>query len=180
MCETPKKQVIIKQRIKAVCDICYEDFDKEFKVSGFGCCVGKFCTECKSLFLQKCPYCRQEVKTEIEFKDALAQKETKYFDLVWYARKNYDEVCLYKDLALKKIVLDHCKRIEEAYPEEIDGLQSITEGNWTHGFNSGMLACLRYVSTCLNDEPVIDDDTGSIYNFGGIANAEEEFPFLDT
>ena len=37
--------------------------------------------------------------------------------------------------------------------------------DWTHGFNSGMLACLRFVATALEQD---------------IEAAHDEFPVLDT
>ena len=59
-----------------------------------------------------------------------------------------------------------------------DALKS-DSGDWEHGFNSGMLACLRLVMTAQNREQFTDDD-GEICWHGGVEDAIEEFPFLDT
>ena len=53
---------------------------------------------------------------------------------------------------------------EKDYPDEIKNLQEC-EDNWQHGFNSGMLAGLRYTLTCFEL---------------GIEQANEWFPELDT
>ena len=94
---------------------------------------------------------KQEVITEV------AEKESKYFDLVWYARKSPEHYDLPK-------VKEKIDEIEKLYSLETKQLQG-EDGDWSHGFNSGMLAGMRYVL--------------SLYDLGK-EHAEEEFPFLDT
>lgn len=57
----------------------------------------------------------------------------RYFDLVWIASKDPIE------FAGK----DFYERVAQKYPEELLKLQDPGDGDWQHGFNSGMLACAR-------------------------------------
>jgi hypothetical protein len=59
--------------------------------------------------------------------------ETKYFDLVWLARRNPQQ----------DAGMDCYQRVVKQYPEELLKLQDPDNGDWQHGFNSGMLACVR-------------------------------------
>jgi len=100
---------------------------------------------------------RERVKKAIEL--MTEHCTNKYFDLVWYARcdqqKRLEEEC-YE--ALKA-----CQRIEKQYPEEVKALGE--DDNWSHGFNSGMLAASRlYLS-------MIEYD---------VEQALEDFPELDS
>lgn len=103
----------------------------------------------------------------------------KYFDLVWMARR--DEQLLKERPDIRKTF----NEVSAKYPGELEKLQS-DEGNWTHGFNSGMLACSRLLQpyTLTDDyKEVIDDDPDDpdiITRQMEIDMAEEEFPFLDT
>ena len=58
-------------------------------------------------------------------------------------------------------------RIEKEYPDEVNELNGLSAEhiNWHHGFNSGMVAALRYILTM--------DDLG-------LEQADEEFPMLDS
>lgn len=89
----------------------------------------------------------------------MIENDEKYCSLVWYARcdqqKRLEEEC-YE--ALKK-----CKEIEEKYPEEIKALGE--DDNWSHGFNSGMLAASRLYLSMIEEN---------------VEQAIEEFPFLDS
>lgn len=89
---------------------------------------------------------------------AVSEKENKYYDLVWYARKTEEQ---YNNISEVK---ENSDRIEKIYSTEIEKLQG-EDGDFDHGFNSGMLAGMRYVL--------------SLYDMGK-EQAEEEFPFLDT
>ena len=82
--------------------------------------------------------------------------ESKYCDLVWYARSSpkHDHI---------KGVLENRKRIEESYPSEVE---SFLDGpDWQHGFNSGMLAGMRYILDLFDNNK---------------EEADEYFPMLDT
>lgn len=93
-----------------------------------------------------------------EIIDEVKNLERKYFDLVWYARSSS------KDDHIKGIKVKR-KRIEELHPDEVKNLIKRNNQNWDHGFNSGMLAGMRYVLSL------------AVY---GKEDAEEDFPFLDT
>ena len=95
---------------------------------------------------------------------------TKYEDLVWYARKPRDmhgKVTL--EVGRKAMpdtpedilqgMVASAARIESMYPLEVASIN-----DWTHGFNSGMLAALRMVAPSTRIP----------------ARALAEFPSLDT
>lgn len=77
---------------------------------------------------------------------------------MWYARSSS------KDDHIKEIKVKR-KRIEELYPDEVKDLIKGNNRSWEHGFNSGMLAGMRYVLSM------------AAY---GKEDAEADFPFLDT
>jgi hypothetical protein len=84
-------------------------------------------------------------------------KQNKYADLLWYARTSPEHINI-------KGVKENKDRIEKIYPNEVTKLSS-ENGDWQHGFNSGMVAALRYVLTM--------DDLG-------LEQADDEFPNLDS
>jgi len=83
------------------------------------------------------------------------QYHEKYFDLVWLARKHPEDLN-------NPLVREQYDRIEEQYTQEVDDLLN-ANSDWNHGFNSGMLACLRLLSPGRMTKQKI-----------------EEFPELDT
>jgi hypothetical protein len=123
------------------------------------------------------------------FDEINAQFMGKYFDLVWFARS--DEKKLLKGEHYE--ALEKLKEITSKYEEEVEGLYS-EDSNWHHGFNSGILAYSRFLSSYLEDTlwPIDPDDEqpdeseivivdGNKYvKIDGKAEAIEEFPFLDT
>ena len=94
-----------------------------------------------------------------ELHKILQEKEEKYFRLVSLACKSEEDRATVKGLEKK------CQETEFLYPEEVEKLYSVEEGDWQHGFHSGMLAALRYVSTL---------------DSYGYVQAEMDFPMLDT
>lgn len=125
-------------------------------------------------------FSKELVKEEFELK--LKELSEKYFHLVWYARKGpSDDKEYWGDTPdeIKTRALNEVSRVEEFFPTETDELKS-DESDWTHGFNSGCLAAFRYIQTCFDTTLVEDDETGGMVCYGGIEQAEEEFPFLDT
>lgn len=106
--------------------------------------------------------------------------EEKYFDLVWYARKPPKGHPEWDTFApdIRTGALNAMARVEEKYPDEVNALKGDT-GDWEHGFNSGMLACLRLIRCAQNRLPITDED-GETYWIGGVEEAIEEFPLLDT
>tara|TARA_B110000285_G_C15126665_1_gene620662 strand:+ start:54 stop:344 length:291 start_codon:yes stop_codon:yes gene_type:complete len=92
-----------------------------------------------------------------ELIEEVIKLQDKYCNLVWYARSSPQNDHI-------EGVLENRKRIEESYPKEINQLIH-SETNWEHGFNSGMLAGMRYILELSE---------------GDFETAKEEFPFLDT
>ena len=133
----------------------------------------------------------KKVKREKSIKWRIKQIMEKYFDLVWMARK--DEALMRARPDIRKIFNETSAK----YPGELKKLQS-EEGDWTHGFNSGMLACSRLLAAYAmpydyknKDEPEdsnkdvdeeFDSDDDSIFftrDFN-IDMAERDFPMLDS
>ena len=72
--------------------------------------------------------------------------EDKYFDLVWYARKPPKTETEYWDNIPEDIIAvceREIKETEDKYPDEVARLRCPFQGDWEHGFNSGMLAAMR-------------------------------------
>lgn len=89
----------------------------------------------------------------------IKQLERKYESFVWYARKSPTDIETIEGVRLE------ANRLEREYSDEILSLCSPATGNWTHGFNSGMLAATRLVIDALDN---------------GIEEAYEFFPDLNT
>lgn len=164
----------------AECDVCLQSFDQWFKVSGYGCCSGLFCVNCKK-DLKRCPYCRSEIAEEREITDILSEKQKKYNSLVWFARSHPmddDEYWENESEDTKQRVMASQNRVIEEYAAEVQALQSCDD-NWQHGFNSGMLAALRYVQTLLGEDEEGEDEEG-MEGIDWFMEAEREFPALYT
>jgi len=84
-------------------------------------------------------------------------------------------------------------QLEKEYPKEVEELSG-EDGAWHHGFNSGCLATVRllrsyvdihreteFFQKLVEEDPFVDeDDYVPPDEASVIAQAEEEFPFLDT
>lgn len=136
-------------------------------------------------------------KDYVSIQNKIGEIIDKYFDLVWYARKD-DE-----DREEIPAVDKHMTRIEELYPEEIHDLV-MHNTDWSHGFNSGALAISRLLSGYAYDSELEDDEIEKKYRThidecdddcseceekfmeyiesrnGQIQFAEDNFPMLDT
>jgi len=111
--------------------------------------------------------------------ETVREMESKYFSLVWLARsyKTIDEngeldtspwtMSLNSEhsLALSRVIAPKQLACLEKYPDEVKALISEDEGDWSHGFNSGMLAALRFFMTAEEES---------------LHAAIDEFPFLDS
>ena len=132
----------------------------------------------------------KKVKREKSMKWRIKQIMDKYFDLVWMARK--DEALMRARPDIRKIFNETSAK----YPGELKKLQS-EEGDWTHGFNSGMLACSRLLSAYAmpydykkkedekvddkdDDDSDSDDDSIFFTRDFNIEMAERDFPMLDS
>ena len=94
--------------------------------------------------------------------------EGKYTDLVWYDRKGpSDDEAYWAGVSedIRTHALNQCSRVEELMPDEVDALKSPETGDWSHGFNSGVLAALRLLLTAEEE---------------GADEALDCFPQLDT
>lgn len=124
------------------------------------------------------------------FDHIVAELMEKYFDLVWLARSNPEQLLKEERYEILKTIKD----IEAKYPQEVKDLYEC-DCNWQHGFNSGMLACLRFLSEYIQDDlwPLEDVDGADIpeeeiqivdgikyVQMDGRQQAEEDFPQLDT
>lgn len=129
---------------------------------------------------------KNALSIEIDKKDetALAKRldelEKKYCDLLWMARKNPKDL---RDSVIKKTF----DEVSAKYPGELAKLQG-RQGDWTHGFNSGMLACVRLTDgyVCSVDGHLCPEEEEELLKNDKcirqaiIDEAEEQFPFLDT
>ena len=108
--------------------------------------------------------------------------EKKYFNLVWYARSHYREDEDYWETVphdVRRRAFNAQLEVETLYPDEVNDLCS-ENSDWQHGFNSGCLATLRFVLTALDDDMIESEWDGEMIPSGGLQNALDEFPFLDT
>ena len=118
-----------------------------------------------------------------DLQEAFTAFEKKYFDLVWYARSQPRHMMEEQGTPEHIIVgaLNAQARKEEMYPDEIDDYKKTPD--WTHGFNSGCLATMRFVLSAMSKEIFPDqesEDPDATWSMGGIEDAKEEFPQLDT
>ena len=127
----------------------------------------------------------EQQKNQLELGNHLDDLTNKYEMLVWYARSNPkkdDEYWKGLPEEIREGALNSQAMVEEEYPDELDELKS-DHGLFTHGFNSGMLACLRFIETASNPQLITDPECcgedGSFW-IGGLEEAIEEFPQLDT
>jgi hypothetical protein len=97
--------------------------------------------------------------TKQQLIEEVNQLERKYENLVWYARKSK------KDREMYEAVRAGVAATEKNYPIETEYLKSPQLGDWQHGFNSGMLAGMRFVDDALNY---------------GIEDAYDSFPNLNS
>jgi hypothetical protein len=104
----------------------------------------------------------------------LNQLEQKYFKLVWYIISHNDDC---SDLftgtpeAELSTIIERAK-IYEMFPDEIDQLRCPQKGTWTHGFNGGMLCCVRLLLAYLYPQNSAADWDAEI------EMAERDFPLL--
>ena len=90
----------------------------------------------------------------------------KYTDLMWYARSFPEGHPYWDDHSPKMVrgVMESQANVERDYPVEVAELQD-DDTNWHHGFNSGVVAAIRYMWDLM--------ENGEEY-------ADENFPCLDT
>ena len=90
----------------------------------------------------------------------------KHERLMWYARKDKDERSPYWDGIpehIKRGAFESMANVERDYPIEVADLDG-DDSAWHHGFNSGVVAAIRYVWELLADgEEVADENFPSLY-----------------
>ena len=94
--------------------------------------------------------------TKQEVLEMAMNYEQKYEDLVWYARSG-------RNTHITTVVNQRTK-LEGMYPQELEDLSG-ENTDWFHGFNSGMLAGMRLITSMM----LLDSE-----------HATENFPELDT
>lgn len=96
--------------------------------------------------------------TQKEILNEVLNFDSKYCDLVWYARSSsdYDHI---------DGVIECRNKVEELYPKEVEELLTSSDPEWVHGFNSGMMAGMRFILEM---------------KYFGKEFAESTFPNLDT
>ena len=96
----------------------------------------------------------------------ISEKLEKAEKLVWYARKAPADDPSWDGVPedIRTGALNAVARVEEMFPDDVDELRG-EHGDWQHGFNSGVLAALRFVLTAASEGP---------------ETAEEWWPELDT
>ena len=117
----------------------------------------------------------------------IRELEDKYFDLVWLARKpnpnDPDGMAEFFDDGCTLSTRMHMAELKAKYPSEVHRLSCPESGDWEHGFNSGILAAMRFLTTAMTKEVCDGSDCccdSEGCTFGGIQDAVDEFPFLDT
>lgn len=119
---------------------------------------------------------------------------SKYLDLVWFARANPDALVEEEKFEMVKGVVASMQKIIDKYPKETAELIE-DDTNWQHGFNSGVLAYARFLSSYVEDglwevddinediaenEKVITIDGKDYIEFDGRQDAFDNFPELYT
>ncbi len=96
----------------------------------------------------------------------ISAKLDKYEKLIWFARSRPPESAEWDNVPadIKHGALNAQAKVKEFYPDEVDELRCPFHADYSHGFNSGMVAALRYVMTAAEDPKT----------------AEEWFPELDS
>lgn len=120
---------------------------------------------------------------------------SKYLDLVWFARSNPDKLIENEEYETVQKVINSLQAIADKHPKEVAELCE-DETSWQHGFNSGVLAYARFISSYVEDglweiEKGINEDIAENENvieikgkkyieFDGRQDAFDSFPELDT
>ena len=121
-------------------------------------------------------------KTQLskEVKDLLIQLEQKYTDLVWYSRKPVSGVGEISDENVKSMYrnpeypctqenIDSIRRsvekVFEEYPNEVQSYHEPRFSDWRHGYNSGILGCVRFILDTTNSDKEIRELTKEITHY---------------
>ena len=94
--------------------------------------------------------------------DEIKNLEQKYFEMVWYARRQPED---FEHEAVRKKM----KEAEQRWKNDFSFPGRCGTDAASHGFNSGCLAAFRFVLAAMEKS-----------KYGGLEQAKEEFPHLDT
>jgi hypothetical protein len=134
--------------------------------------------------------CRTSIEEKIKrFEHINGVFMEKYFELVWFARSDENELLQREQYE----VLNKLKDIANKFKEEVEGLYG-NESDWHHGFNSGILAYSRFLSSYIEDQLWPVEDVGykpkkseitifeghKYVEMDGREQAHQLFPELDT
>lgn len=117
-----------------------------------------------------------------------SQLMEKYFELVWFARSDPEKARANGEKELFQTITKKLGDIANKYPKDIQELSG-DNSNWTHGFNSGILAYARFIAEYVEDALYEDDEesedaielNGKKYiQIDGRQQAFDDFPMLDT
>ena len=92
--------------------------------------------------------------TEQQWIEALRERREKYESLDWYAlQRPADDVEFWKNIpdSRKTEKFNAMARIEEHYPDDVDRLKCYECGDFTHGFNIGVLSAAHWVLTAIEE-----------------------------
>jgi hypothetical protein len=109
-----------------------------------------------------------DAQNVIAIKHRLEELESKYCDLIWFARSDNNTQNANIREKQREVIIAHL--------EECKSLQCPKTSDWQHGFNSGMLAATRLIASYVQS----DDEFDGVSRKERISYAEEEFPLLDT
>lgn len=119
---------------------------------------------------------------------------SKYLDLIWFARANPDQLVENEEYEVAQKVVKSLQEMVDKYPIETQELFD-DDSNWQHGFNSGVLAYARFLSSYCEDglwevceenkdmieyEEVITINGVDYIEFDGRQDAFDSFPELYT
>ena len=80
--------------------------------------------------------------------EEIVSKSDKYCSLVWFSRSRPENIDIPGEASKEASYVDAgvrqgIERVLKQYPDDANDLSS-DSGDWHHGFNSGMLAGMRY------------------------------------
>lgn len=92
--------------------------------------------------------------TDQQLIEALQKRLKKFESLNWYAQQRpTDDVEFWKNIpdSRKTEKLNAMARIEERYPDDIDRLKCCECGEFTYGFNDGVLSAAHWVLAAIEE-----------------------------
>ena len=123
----------------------------------------------------------EKIQLSKEVKDLLRQLEKKYQDLVWYSRKPLSGIGKISDENIKSMyknpdypctqenidsIRKSVEKVYEEYPNEVTLYHNHSHmSDWRHGYNSGILGCVRFILDTTNSDKEIREMTKEITHY---------------